>query len=102
MLLRSNVPTAPDSLHTATASRAARMRARSRSTCSAQRATFAPNVVGSAWMPCVRPIIAVPECERAVATSVRSSSVCASITRSAASRSAQHWAVSTTSVLVSP
>ena len=40
------VPTAPLSFITATLSRAARRRVRSRSTCRAHRATFAPNVVG--------------------------------------------------------
>ena len=40
-------------------SRAARRRVRSRSTWAAHSATLAPNVVGSAWMPCVRPIITV-------------------------------------------
>ena len=44
---------------TATLCRAARSRVRSRSSCSAHSATFAPNVVGSAWMPWVRPIITV-------------------------------------------
>ena len=53
------VPTAPDSLHTATVSVAVRRRRRSRSSCSAHSATLAPNVVGSAWMPWVRPIITV-------------------------------------------
>ena len=47
-LIFEYVPTAPDNLHTAIASRAARMRDRSRSTCNAQSATFAPKVVGSA------------------------------------------------------
>ena len=51
------VPTAPLSLHTITARRAARSRSRSRSICSAHRATLAPNVVGSACTPWVRPII---------------------------------------------
>ena len=40
-------------------SRARARRSRSRRTCSAQSASFAPNVVGSAWMPCVRPTIGV-------------------------------------------
>ena len=34
---------------------------RSRSSCSAHSATLAPNVVGSAWMPWVRPIITVSQ-----------------------------------------
>ena len=47
-LMFEYVPTAPDNLHTAIASRAARIRDLSRSTCKAQSATFVPNVVGSA------------------------------------------------------
>ena len=53
------VPTAPESLPTAITSRARRSRSTSRRTCSAQSASFTPNVVGSAWMPCVRPTIGV-------------------------------------------
>ena len=49
----------------ATVSRAARSRARSRSSCSAHSATLAPNVVGSAWMPWVRPIMTVSRWRRA-------------------------------------
>ena len=43
--------------------------------CSAHSATLAPNVVGSAWMPWVRPIITVSRCRRASSTSVCSSAV---------------------------
>jgi len=96
------VPTAPDSLHTATEVRAARNRARSRSTCRAHSATFAPNVVSSACMPCVRPIIGVSAWRLARATSAATSPSVASRIRSAASRSIEHHAVSTTSELVSP
>ena len=49
------VPTAPESLPTAIASRARASRSRSRRTCIAHSASLTPNVVGSAWMPCVRP-----------------------------------------------
>ena len=65
------VPTAPLSFITAIDSRAARRRVRSRSTWLAHSATFAPNVVGSACTPCVRPIITVSRCVLAIATSVR-------------------------------
>ena len=54
-------------------------RDRSRSTCSAHSATLAPNVVGSAWMPWVLPIITVSRWARARSTSVRSNSVDAAI-----------------------
>ncbi len=46
---------------------ARRRRSRSRWSCSAHSATLAPNVVGSAWMPCVRPIITVARCRSASA-----------------------------------
>ena len=39
--------------------RARTRRSMSRRTCSAQSASLTPNVVGSAWMPCVRPTIGV-------------------------------------------
>ena len=45
--------------------RPARSRSRSRRTCSAQSASLAPNVVGSAWMPWVRPTIGVSRNSRA-------------------------------------
>ena len=87
---------------TATLCRAARRRVRSRSSCNAHNATFAPNVVGSAWMPWVRPIITVSRWVRDSSTSTRSNSVEAPIRRSVASRNAQQPAVSTTSDDVSP
>ena len=43
----------------------ARSRSRSRRTCIAQSASFTPKVVGSAWMPCVRPTIGVSRNSRA-------------------------------------
>src|SRR2546422_813038 len=52
-------PTAPDSLPTATTSRARRNRSRLRPASTYHTATFRPNVVGSAWTPCVRPTINV-------------------------------------------
>ena len=96
------VPTAPDSLPTATASRAERRRVRSRSACRHHRATFVPNVVGSAWTPWVRPIMAVSRWRSAVALSVATSPSDAASSSSAASRSIQHQAVSTTSDDVRP
>ena len=58
--------------------------------------------MGSAWTECVRPIISVPACSRARATSDPIAASRASSSRSAAAR---HWsasAVSTTSLLVRP
>ena len=46
----------------------ARRRARSRSSANAQPASFSPNVVGSAWTPCVRPMQSVSRCSSARAT----------------------------------
>ena len=59
------VPTAPDTLPTATASRARSSRTRSRRSCSAQSASLLPKVMGSAWIPCVRPAMGVSRCSRA-------------------------------------
>ena len=68
-----NVPTAPESLPTAIVSRARSRRSRSRRTCIAHNASFMPNVVGSAWMPCVRPTIGVSRNSRARAAIADSS-----------------------------
>ena len=72
-------------------------RSRSRRICSAQSASLAPKVVGSAWMPCVRPTIGVSRnsCARAVTTASSASS--ASSSRSHAFTSWLHNAVSMTS-----
>ena len=59
------VPTAPESFPTAITSRADTRRRRSRRSWSAHSAILAPNVVGSAWMPCVRPTIGVSRNSRA-------------------------------------
>ena len=96
------VPTAPESLQTAIAWRAAIMRRRSRSSCSAHNETLAPNVVGSACMPWVRPTITVVRCSRANVQAVVISWSSSSMIRFDASRSIQHHAVSTISVLVNP
>ena len=58
----AKVPTAPEILPTEMTSRARFRRTMSRRTSSAHSAIFHPNVTGSAWMPCVRPIITVPRC----------------------------------------
>ena len=59
------VPTGPEILPTAMSARAARRRARLRRISSHQRASLSPSVTGSAWTPCVLPIISVPLCSRA-------------------------------------
>ncbi len=53
------VPTAPEIFPTAMTSRARRRRSSARPNSSYINAIFRPNVVGSAWTPCVRPIIGV-------------------------------------------
>ena len=73
------VPTAPESLPTEITSRARRSRSTSRRTCSAQSASFTPNVVGSAWMPWVRPTIGVSRYSWACFVIAASSATAASI-----------------------
>ena len=96
------VPTAPDSLPTATASRARRSRVRSRSAWRHHSASLAPNVVGSAWMPWVRPTIGVCPVLEGPALQRADEPPPASTSRSAASVSIRSRAVSTTSVDVRP
>ena len=50
----------------------ARSRSRARSSSNAQPASFQPNVVGSAWMPCERPMQIVLRCSSARATTAAS------------------------------
>ncbi len=96
------VPTAPESLPTATASRAARRRRRSRSAWSAHSANLAPKVVGSACIPWVRPVTGTCISSRARALSTVTNASRSARSRSAALVSVAHSAVSTTSDEVSP
>ena len=57
--VRSALPTAPESLPTRISSAARSKRFESRSTWAYQLANFSPKVMGSAWTPCVRPIMGV-------------------------------------------
>ena len=50
------VPTAPESLQTETIFFACSTRSMSRSISALQSRSLRPNVIGSAWMPCVRPM----------------------------------------------
>ena len=95
------VPTAPDSLPTAIASRA---RATHAVTPHLERPEreLGPEVVGSAWTPCVRPTIGVPRCSRARAAMAASSSSTAVNRRSHARTRVTDRAVSTTSLEVRP
>src|SRR5512135_2446591 len=98
----AKVPTAPEIFPTEITSRARTRRAMSRRTSSAHSAIFHPNVTGSAWMPCVRPIITVPRCSRA---RLFRTSKTPSASRIRSVRACRIWtakAVSRTSELVIP
>ena len=96
------VPTAPEILPTAMLHFASASRTRLRRTSSTQDSSFRPNVVGSAWMPCVRPTQIVWRCSfaRRISTSSRRSSSRSS--SSVASRICSAEAVSQTSLVVRP
>ena len=96
------VPTAPLILPTLIEAVAAVRRARPRRTSSTQRVSIRPKVIGSAWMPCVRPTISVRLCSRAFATRTASSRAISACNSAAASRSCSDVAVSQTSDEVSP
>ena len=96
------VPTAPDSLPTAIADRARCSRARSRSAARHHSASLAPNVVGSACTPWVRPTIGVSRNSSARAFSTDTSDDEAASSTSAARTNVADNAVSTTSEDVSP
>ncbi len=98
----ANVPTAPEIFPTAMVSRARSSRARPRLSSSNQMASLWPNVMGSAWMPWLRPIITVSRCSKArfsTAAIARSSPL---RIRSSASRSVSPSEVSSTSEDVIP
>ena len=78
------------------------MRRRSRSACRAHSENLAPKVVGSACIPCVRPVTGMSMHSTALAFSARTSWEHASMSRSEARVSVAHNAVSTTSEEVRP
>ncbi len=96
------VPTAPDSLPKAMLARARSSRASCRCSSACQRASLSPKVMGSAWTPCVRPIIGACLCRRARSRTASMRSRRSARTRSHASRIRIARAVSTTSEEVSP
>ena len=59
------MPTAPEILPTLTSPRTRRTRSMLRSISAYQSASLRPKVIGSAWTPCVRPIIGVCLCSSA-------------------------------------
>ena len=95
-------PTAPASLPTAIVSCAVRSRAAARWSSARQRANTSPAVIGSAWMPCERPIIGVRACSRARAPSAAPSASSRPWTSSSARRVCSASAVSSTSDDVIP
>jgi hypothetical protein len=99
---RRSSPPGPDRGATRISSAARWRRSRSRSTSEYQLASFSPKVMGSAWMPCVRPIMGVyrNSCARR-SSAVRRRSKALRIKAEAACTS-RAWAVSTTSLEVRP
>src|SRR2546423_1334996 len=96
------VPTVPESCPTRVASSPRRRRARPRSASNAQPASFQPNVVGSAWTPCERPIVTVRRCSSARRTTAASAASTPSTTSRPAAWIWSASAVSTTSEEVRP
>ena len=98
----AKVPTAPESLPTAIPSRARSSRALARASSSAQTISFQPNVVGSAWIPCERPMHGVRLCSRARFTTASRALSTPATRMPAASRSRMASEVSRTSDDVIP
>ncbi len=96
------VPTAPLMAPTATWSTARSSRRRLRSASKAKPASFMPKVVGSAWMPCVRPVQTVWTWARACSASASRTSRAPATSCSPALRSWSASAVSSTSEEVRP
>jgi hypothetical protein len=98
----ANVPTAPEMAQVATSARAATSRARLRWNSAWACASLRPNVVGSAWMPCERPMVGVSLCSKARRSSAARSASTSAIRRSAARTSWTLKHVSSTSEDVMP
>ena len=98
----ANVPTAPDTFPKEIVSRACSTRSRSRCSSAYQSASFSPKVIGSAWTPCVRPIIGVCRCSSARSRTASMAPAMSFTITSQASRICSACAVSMTSEEVSP
>ena len=98
----AKVPTAPDNAPVATSARAAISRSRPRAISAWNRAKVSPIVVGSAWMPWLRPIRTSSLCSYARALSAASTRSIPSSSRSAARVSCTLNVVSSTSDEVIP
>ena len=96
------VPTAPEILPTAISAFASASRRWCRRISSTQLASFSPNVVGSAWIPCVRPMQTACLCLIACSSTASCSAARSSSSSAAASRICSADAVSHTSFVVSP
>jgi len=98
----ANVPTAPESFPTEITSRARRRRTTFLRISSAHRAILRPKVIGSAWMPWVRPIITVSLCSKALFRSASKTPCASRMRRVSACRICTAKEVSSTSELVIP
>ncbi len=98
----AKVPTAPETAPVAISPRAVRSRVRFRSISAWKRAKVSPIVVGSAWMPCERPMRSVSLCSNARRFSAAISAATSAIRMSAARTSCTLNVVSSTSEEVIP
>src|SRR5215207_9907746 len=96
------VPTAPETLATATADRARRSRSRDRAAPKARSASRWPKTSGSACTPWVRPTRSVSRCSSALSRRVATSASALASSRSVASTSCTASAVSSRSEEVRP
>ena len=96
------VPTAPEIEPTEMVSRARASRSTSRPSSAYQPATLKPNVIGSAWIPWLRPTIGVSRYWSARRCTTSTSRASSPSTTAVASRRTTAVAVSSTSELVRP
>ncbi len=96
------VPTAPEILPTAIARRARASRSWSRVSSAYQPAALNPKVIGSAWIPWLRPTMAVDRCWIASRRTTSARRLSSPSTNCVASRRVTAVAVSSTSELVNP
>ena len=101
-LVAAYVPTAPEIAPTTTCANARSRRSALRCASNANPASFTPNVVGSAWTPCVRPTHSVCACSRARVTKASASARAPGTITSPTARSCSASAVSSTSEEVNP
>jgi hypothetical protein len=98
----ANVPTAPEIFPNEMVARAASRRVRARFSSSNQMASLWPKLIGSAWMPWLRPIIGVFLCSNARASTAFSTRSTPPMINVIASRRIKASEVSSTSLDVMP